>query len=171
MEWLKSREVGKMLETACLMVSAYLFRHPDMTALHSLTLVTSHTGPYTGLLDNDILKQIIPLELLCMCRALNRSTATRAHGLDALEERRSRMRAEIGQLLMDGAKKGCSCGWERSRGEKHGMLQSKYGPVDLLGQPLTEALKEIEKISSENIEAKCHTGTFQGLLARGFSLR
>lgn len=78
--------------------------------------------------------------------------------LDLLEERRTRMRAELGQFLTDGKNTRCSCGWGKEFDGKYGLLLSKYGPLKMLEVPILDIVNNIEKVSSEHIERGWHSG-------------
>jgi len=80
-----------------------------------------------------------------------------------LEERRTRMRAEICQLLEDGINfvGGCSdCSWGKNRSDKYKMIQSNYGPLRRLEVPISEIIKSMEAVSCEDMARKLHSSNY-----------
>jgi hypothetical protein len=79
--------------------------------------------------------------------------------LDLLEERRNRMRAELCRLLNDGIKfvGGYSqCGFGKKRSDKYKMIQSDYGPLKMLEVPISDIIKSIKAVSSEDMMARIY---------------
>lgn len=70
------------------------------------------------------------------------------------------MRAELGQLLIKGMNAGCSCGWGKNRSDKYTLLHSEYGPLGMLEVPILDIVKEMEKVSTEDMKQTYHSGSF-----------
>jgi hypothetical protein len=62
------------------------------------------------------------------------------------------MRAELGQLLIKGKNAGCSCGWGKNRSDKYTLLHFQYGPLGMLEVPISDIVKEMEKVSTEDMK-------------------
>jgi hypothetical protein len=72
------------------------------------------------------------------------------------------MRAELSQLLIEGKNAGCSCGWGKNRSDKYTLLLSEYGPLVMLKVPISDIVKKMEKVSSEDMEKKYHSESYRG---------
>jgi hypothetical protein len=73
-----------------------------------------------------------------------------------LEERRTGIRAELSQLLINGKNAGCSCGWGKNCSDTYTLLLSEYGPLKMLEVPLSDIIKKMEKVSYEDMERAWH---------------
>jgi hypothetical protein len=70
------------------------------------------------------------------------------------------MRAELGQLLIEGMNASCSCGWGKNRSDKYKLLHSQYGPLEMLEVPISDIVKEMEKVSTEDMKRTRHSGSY-----------
>jgi hypothetical protein len=68
-----------------------------------------------------------------------------------LEERRTKLRAELCQLLLDGKNGNCSCGRGKNRSEKYGLLLIEYKPIKMLAVPMVEVITKMEQVSTEDM--------------------
>ncbi|KAF1365202.1 hypothetical protein EJ07DRAFT_161287 [Lizonia empirigonia] len=136
-EWLKPRVNAEREEMGHLLVAAFLFDNTDAFMTHTITLILHYNGSYLDFLDDEFTSQIIP---------------SRAFSL--LEERRTRFRAELCDLLIRGKKAGCKCGWGKSRSETYGRLLAKYMPTKMLDTSLAYIIAEMEQVSTEDMGRK-----------------
>jgi hypothetical protein len=67
------------------------------------------------------------------------------------------MRAELCQLLINGKGAGCSCGWAKNRSVQYALLLSEYEPLRMLGVPISDIVKKMVKVSSQDVESKYHS--------------
>jgi len=72
------------------------------------------------------------------------------------------VRAELAQLLVKGKNAGCSCGWAKNRSEKYASLLLDFGPLKMLEVPISDIVKKMEKVSSEDMERTYHSGSYPG---------
>jgi len=73
---------------------------------------------------------------------------------DLLEERRTRLRAELCQLLIRGKRDGCKCGWGKTRSEKYGLILVEYMPIKMLEVPMAGIITKMENVSPEDMEER-----------------
>jgi hypothetical protein len=86
--------------------------------------------------------------------------------LGLLEERRTRFRAELCELLIRGKKGACrgDCSWGKTRSEEYGRLLAEYTPIKMLNTPMADVITKMEQVSTEdmgrtsysNIYGRCH---------------
>lgn len=81
---------------------------------------------------------------------------SRLTSLDLLEERRTRMRVELNQLLVTGKNGVCSCGWAKTRSDKYEQLLLDYEPLKMFDVPLSEIIEKMEKVSCEDMDTRFH---------------
>ena len=74
---------------------------------------------------------------------------------DLLEERRTRLRAELCQLLIRGKRDGCKCGWSKTRSEKYGLILVEYMPIRMLEVPMADIITKMENVTPEDMEGSC----------------
>jgi hypothetical protein len=75
-----------------------------------------------------------------------------AHLSDLLEERRTRARADVGQLLVDGIRAACDCGWGKNRGNNYELIRSSNGPSKMLEVPILDIIHKMEEVSTEDMK-------------------
>ena len=71
-----------------------------------------------------------------------------------LEERRTKFRAELCQLLSNGKNGNCKCGWGKIRSEKYGLLLVEYKPIKMLSVPMAEVITKMEQVSTADMGRK-----------------
>ncbi|KAK1829728.1 hypothetical protein QBC39DRAFT_355756 [Podospora conica] len=134
--WLKSTpksgtpEAEIIISMGHLLVAAYLLRERERFRDISLELMFNYAESYQGLGNDSQIVGILGSDIPVV-----------------LEERRTRIRTELHQMLIDDAARGCSC-------ERHGTLRSAQyqallasksnGPLSMLQKPIRSLLKEIE---------------------------
>ncbi|PVH91823.1 hypothetical protein DM02DRAFT_702762 [Periconia macrospinosa] len=136
-EWLKPRVNGKREEMGHLLVAAFLFDNADAFMAHTITLILHYNGSYLEFLGDDFTSQIIPSRVFSL-----------------LEERRTRFRAELCDLLIRGKKGGCHCGWGKSRSGVYGRLLNQYMPTKTLDTPMADIITKMEQVSTEDMGRK-----------------
>ncbi|OPB46278.1 BTB domain-containing protein [Trichoderma simmonsii] len=129
-QWLQRKNITDMMELAYLMAAAFLFDDMDMFIEHSQALILQHQDSYIELLADSTLSQILP-----------------PNTPHLLEERRNRMRAEIGEIMLRETKNSCSCGWGKSRSDSYRDLLYEYTPLRILGTPISKVIERIQSIS------------------------
>ncbi|KAK4153163.1 hypothetical protein C8A00DRAFT_15587, partial [Chaetomidium leptoderma] len=128
-------------ETGYLVASAYLFGDMDSFARYTLELVLNYTAPYRTLLDDERISQALPWKTFYL-----------------LEERRTRMRAELAELLWTDTS--CQCGWNKLLKERYDVLQGTYSPLKWLEVPISRILGKM-KVAPEELERKrCSSGYY-----------
>ena len=70
---------------------------------------------------------------------------------DLLEERRTRLRAEICQLLIRGKRDSCKCGWGKSRSENYGLILAEYTPIEMLEVPMVDIVTKMQNVSTQDM--------------------
>ncbi|CZR60106.1 uncharacterized protein PAC_10001 [Phialocephala subalpina] len=138
-QWLKPRPDEERVDKGYLLAAAFLYDDMDTFAAHTLSLILYHKGSYLEFLDDEITNQIVHWKTFYL-----------------LKERRTRMRAELSQLLIKGKRAACSCGWAKTRGEKYALLLLDYGPLKMLDAPISEIIEKMEKVSCEDMGRKYH---------------
>ncbi|PVH91394.1 hypothetical protein DM02DRAFT_664040 [Periconia macrospinosa] len=136
-EWLKPRVNAEREEMGHLLAAAFLFDNTDAFMAHTITLILRYNGSYLDFLDDDFTSQIIPSRVFSL-----------------LEERRTRFRAELCDLLIRGKKDGCKCGWGKTRGEKYGRLLAAYMPIKMLDTSMADIITKMEQMSTEDMGRK-----------------
>ncbi|KPM44567.1 hypothetical protein AK830_g2019 [Neonectria ditissima] len=91
---LKPRGDESVLDMGYLMAAAFLFCDMDAFVARNLDLVFRFREPYLVLLDDETISQIVPSKTFYL-----------------LAERRTKARAEVAQILIEGKNRGCECGW------------------------------------------------------------
>lgn len=66
--------------------------------------------------------------------------------LGLLEERRTRFRAELCDILIRGKKAGCKCGWGKSRSEEYGRILEEHMPLKMLDAPMAEIITKMGQL-------------------------
>jgi len=94
---------------------------------HTETLILDYGGSYLSLFKDESMNQVIPSKIFYL-----------------LEERRTRLRAELCQLLDSGKKEICKCGWGKTWNESYQALLVKYRPVEMLSVPISEIIDRME---------------------------
>lgn len=89
-----------------------------------------------------------------VCNNLNHFNCLSLTLPDLLEERRTKFRAELLQLLMRGKGASCNCGWGKGRSERYGLLLADYGPIQMLEVPVAEIITKMEQASTDDMERK-----------------
>ncbi|KAL7908149.1 hypothetical protein GGI35DRAFT_453480 [Trichoderma velutinum] len=140
-QWLQSKNTTDVMELAYLMAAAFLFDDMNMFIEYSLALILQHQGSYIGLLADSTLCQILP-----------------ANTIYLLEERRNRMRAEIGEILLEEEKNSCSCGWGSSRSDRYRTLIIEYTPQKMLESRISRVIEQIKTVSYD-MERKHHAAS------------
>ena len=71
---------------------------------------------------------------------------------DLLEERRTRLRVDLCQLLISGKRGNCKCGWGKTYSGKYGLLLVEYMPIKMLEVPMADIITNMEQVSTEDME-------------------
>ncbi|RFU34495.1 hypothetical protein B7463_g1876, partial [Scytalidium lignicola] len=142
-QWLQPRGNTDKVDMGYLMAAAFLFGDMEMFVAHTLQLIIHYKGSYLELLEHTIISKFLPSNIFCL-----------------LEERRSRMRAELAQLLINGMNASCSCGWGAKRSDRYKNLHSMFKPLRMLEVPISEFIKEMEAVPCEELEQKLHSPGF-----------
>ncbi|PVH92247.1 hypothetical protein DM02DRAFT_701032 [Periconia macrospinosa] len=132
-EWLKPQVNAEREEMGHLLAAAFLFDNTDAFMAHTITLILHYNGSYLDFLDDEFTSQIIPSRVFSL-----------------LEERRTRFRAELCDLLIRG-KDGCKCGWGKTRSEKYGLLLAEYMPIKMLDTSMADIITKMEQVSTEDM--------------------
>lgn len=138
-QWLKPSGILDMAQMGYLTASALLFGDSDAFASRTLALVLDYTGPYLELLDDERVRQFVPYKLLYQ-----------------LEERRTRLRAELAEVLSYWVEFDCKCGWGKTKKERSRLLQSEYGPLRMLEVPISELIGKMKAIPEEKKRKYCN---------------
>ncbi|EHK18379.1 uncharacterized protein TRIVIDRAFT_225695 [Trichoderma virens Gv29-8] len=139
-QWLQNkRNTTDPIELAYLMAAAFLFDDMEMFREHALALILQHHGSYIKLLEDSPLCQILPTNTTCL-----------------LEERRNRLRAEVGEILLKEAENSCSCGWGKSRSSRYRDLLSEYTPLKMLEAPISQVIERIKTVSKDCMKRELH---------------
>ncbi|KAF2807992.1 uncharacterized protein BDZ99DRAFT_489516 [Mytilinidion resinicola] len=137
LEWLKPQASAERVEMGHLLAAVFLFDNTDLFMANILTLILHYDGSYLDFLDDEFTSQIIPLRIFYL-----------------LEERRTKLRAELCQLLIRGKRGNCKCGWGNTRSEKYGLLLVEYMPIKMLKVPIAEVITKMTQVSTEDMERK-----------------
>ncbi|KAI9732940.1 MAG: hypothetical protein M1818_007373 [Claussenomyces sp. TS43310] len=141
-QWAKPRCNAGRVDMGYLLTAAFLFRDMDMFVAHTLNLMLDYTGSYLGFSDDEFISQFVPSKTFHL-----------------LEERRTRMRAELSEILIQGKNAKCSCGWGENRGNTYIRILSKYGQLSkMLEVPISDIVKEMENFSMEDMDTRWHSG-------------
>lgn len=161
-QWLKPRDNADRVDKGYLLAAAFLYDMDSFVA-HTLALILHYKGSYLEFLDDEITSEIVPWKTFCMqqpqwCRY---GYWIKTNFLDLMEERRTRMRAELNQLLIKGKNAACSCGWAENRGHKYTLLLLNYEPLKMLEVPVSDIIGKMEKVSCEDMERTCHSSGYR----------
>ena len=63
-----------------------------------------------------------------------------------LEERRTRFRAELCDILIKGKKACCKCGWGKPRSEEYGRILEEHMPTKMLDAPMAEIITKMSQL-------------------------
>ncbi|OAL47474.1 hypothetical protein IQ07DRAFT_646412 [Pyrenochaeta sp. DS3sAY3a] len=132
--WLKPRINAERVDMGYLLVAAYLFDNTDAFMAHALTLILHYNGSYLNFLDDELISEIISSRIFCL-----------------LEERRTRFRAGLCELLTSGKRDACECGWGKYRNEKYERILAEYTPMKMLNASIADIIAKIEGVSTENM--------------------
>ncbi|KAL7930105.1 hypothetical protein V8C35DRAFT_324539 [Trichoderma chlorosporum] len=126
-QWLQNQNTTNSTEIAYLLAAAFSFHDLKMFKEYSLDLILQHKGSYITLLADPALDLVLPSDIACL-----------------LEERRNRMRAELGKMLLDESKYGCNCGVSENKRDTYKKLSRDYGPLKMLEVPISQIIGRIK---------------------------
>ncbi|KAF2801904.1 uncharacterized protein BDZ99DRAFT_504179 [Mytilinidion resinicola] len=142
--WLNPGEFQDIVELGHLMAAAYRLDNARAFSEITLAMILLHKDSYLPLADEDIgLLEIVPWKVICF-----------------LEERRSRMRVELQQILLDGERgagtdddRRCSCSWSSRHSSAYmELLRTKRsGPLQTLDTTISEVLEKLENMDDPTI--------------------
>jgi len=152
-EWVKPQVGAERVEMGHRLASAFLFDNTVAFEANILMLILHYAGSYVDFLDDEFTSQILPSKTFHL-----------------LEERRTKLRAGVCQVLITGKKAGCRCGWGQTRSETYRLLLVEYVPVKMLDVPIGEVIGKMEQASTEDMgRRRCtvNLGSFHEPLGYG----
>ncbi|KAK8080121.1 hypothetical protein PG997_007939 [Apiospora hydei] len=126
-QWLRSRDIADPTTLAYLMAAARWFDDEPAFIKCGRALVLRCVGSYARLMDDEVLSQMLPSNIPHI-----------------LEERRTRVRAELGELISNEAKEGCACGWGARRSKAFQQLARDHSPLKMLWTPVSQVMRNIQ---------------------------
>jgi hypothetical protein len=156
--WLNPRNIEDIFELGYLMAAAYILDNPRAFSEITRSMIFRYNKSYLPLVDKTVgLIDFVPWKTFCKDQLC---TSSRDRGLclviDLLEERRTKMRTELQQIILDGTTtagtndtQNCSCGWSSQHGFAYMrlLMEEKLLPEHTLCSTISNVVKRFERMN------------------------
>lgn len=177
-QWLKPRDGLDLMDMGRLMTADFLLEDTHMFAAQTVELMLHWNGSYLDLFDDDTIAQFLPFKAICMQPSPLPKNMSESRTIvplivtDLLEQRRTQMRADVGELIATYAprwtvcpngSKGCDWLNRRNCSYLYKKIEPLCKPAKLSRTKVAEVITSLQDATFEdNLQATigCNVPTY-----------